>query len=88
MASVLATFSQFERRLIDQRTKDALAVEREQGVRLGRPRETFNIAIDRIQSLHRSGYRVAEIARKLNEEGVPTARAGRWHSPGVKRVLA
>ena len=28
MASVLATFAQFERRLIGQRTKDALAVKR------------------------------------------------------------
>jgi hypothetical protein len=39
MASVLATFAQFERRLIGQRTKDALAVKRAQGVVLGRPRE-------------------------------------------------
>ena len=28
MASVLATFAQFERRLIGQRTKDALAIKR------------------------------------------------------------
>src|SRR6478609_8875041 len=37
MANMLATFAQFERRLISQRTKDALAVKKEQGVRLGRP---------------------------------------------------
>lgn len=37
MASVLASFAQYERRLIGQRTRDALAVKREQGVRLGRP---------------------------------------------------
>ena len=37
MASVLATFAQFERRLIGQRTKDALAIKRAQGVVLGRP---------------------------------------------------
>ena len=37
MASVLAVFAQFERRLIGQRTRDALAVKRAQGVRLGRP---------------------------------------------------
>ena len=39
MANVLATFAQFERRLISQRTKDALAAKRAQGVRLGRPRQ-------------------------------------------------
>jgi DNA invertase Pin-like site-specific DNA recombinase len=33
----LATFAQFERRLIAQRTREALAVKRAQGVRLGRP---------------------------------------------------
>jgi DNA invertase Pin-like site-specific DNA recombinase len=35
MANVLATFSQFERRLIGQRTKEALAAKRAAGVRRG-----------------------------------------------------
>src|SRR5262249_26018227 len=34
MAHVLATFAQFERRLISQRTKEALAVKKAAGVRL------------------------------------------------------
>jgi DNA invertase Pin-like site-specific DNA recombinase len=37
MAHVLATFGQFERRLIGQRTKGALAAKKASGVRLGRP---------------------------------------------------
>src|SRR6266567_961706 len=37
MANVLATFAQFERRLIGQRTREALAIKRTEGVRLGRP---------------------------------------------------
>jgi len=36
MANVLAVFAQFERRLIGQRTREALAIKRQQGVRLGR----------------------------------------------------
>jgi DNA invertase Pin-like site-specific DNA recombinase len=88
MASVLATFAQFERRLIGQRTKDALAVKRSQGVRLGRPREITPAVIARIRELDRSGYRVSEIARILNQEGIPTPRNGRWHPPGVSRVLS
>src|SRR4051794_33684622 len=36
MANMLATFAQFERRLISQRTKEALAVKKAAGVRLGR----------------------------------------------------
>ena len=79
MASVLATFAQFERRLIGQRTKDALAVKRAQGVRLGRPREMSPETVERIHELHRSGLTPTAIARELNRQGVPTARGGRWH---------
>ena len=38
MASVVASVAQYERRLIGVRTKDAMAVKRSQGVRMGRPR--------------------------------------------------
>lgn len=36
MANVLAVFARFEQRLIGQRTREALAVKRSQGVQLGR----------------------------------------------------
>jgi DNA invertase Pin-like site-specific DNA recombinase len=38
MATMLATFATFERRLIGQRTRAALAERRAAGVKLGRPR--------------------------------------------------
>jgi len=37
MAHALATFSQFERRLIAKRTREAVAGKRKQGVEFGRP---------------------------------------------------
>ena len=37
MANVMASAAQWERRIIGQRTKDALAAKRAQGVKLGRP---------------------------------------------------
>ena len=80
--------AQFERRLIGQRTKDALAVKRAQGVRLGRPREISPETVERIEELHRRGLGAAAIARKLNEDGVSTPRRGRWHHPGITRVLS
>ena len=72
MASVLATFAQFERRLIGQWTRDALAVKRAQGVQLGRPREISEAVVERIRNLYETGLSVAGIARTLNEENVPT----------------
>jgi DNA invertase Pin-like site-specific DNA recombinase len=54
MAAVLATFAQFERRLIGQRTKSALEMKRVQGVQLGRldhyvdsPAHEFMVLLDR-----------------------------------------
>jgi DNA invertase Pin-like site-specific DNA recombinase len=49
MAHVLATFRQFERRLISQRTKEALAVKKAKGVRLGRPPTVPQKVVRRIQ---------------------------------------
>ena len=76
VANVMASVAEWERRVIGERTAAALAVRRAAGVRLGRPREVDEVAMARIRELHRSGYRVAEIARILNREGVATPRRG------------
>jgi DNA invertase Pin-like site-specific DNA recombinase len=88
MANVLATFAQFERRLISQRTKEALAVKRAQGVRLGRPRTMPASVRRRIEREREKGRSLSEIARRLNESGVPTAHGGAaWHASTVKAAL-
>jgi DNA invertase Pin-like site-specific DNA recombinase len=84
MASVLAVFSQFERRLIGQRTKEALAVKRAQGVRLGRPPALSDAVRARIREARTSGLTFAQIAATLNEERIPTAHGGnRWYASTV-----
>ena len=55
MANVLATFAPFERRLISQRTRQALAAKRAQGVRLGRPPKMSQYAIERIRRERAAG---------------------------------
>jgi DNA invertase Pin-like site-specific DNA recombinase len=88
MANILASFAEFERDLIGKRTKEALAVRRAQGVRLGRPPGPPSPAYDRITEMRRSGMTLAGIAHVLNTEGVPTSQGGkRWYPSTVRVIL-
>jgi DNA invertase Pin-like site-specific DNA recombinase len=88
MAHVLATFAQFERRLISQRTRDALAVKRQQGIRLGRPTTISPHLARRIRSMRSRGLTLQAICDKLNSEGVPTPRGGSaWRPTSLRAVL-
>ncbi len=87
-ANVLASFAQFERRLIGQRTKDALAVKRSEGVRLGRVRETPDDVVERIVRERSENASLRAIADGLNSDGIPTVRGGRcWWPSSVRAVL-
>jgi DNA invertase Pin-like site-specific DNA recombinase len=89
MAHVLATFAQFERRLIGQRTREALAQKRAQGVRLGRPRQLSGRVRSRIKRRRKAGASLTKIADELNRDRVPTAQGGRrWYASTVRAVLA
>jgi len=88
MAHILASFAQFERRLISQRTKDALAAKRAAGVRLGRPRQIADAVVADIVAMRESGLTLAAIATELNTRGVATAQGGaRWYPGTVAAVL-
>jgi DNA invertase Pin-like site-specific DNA recombinase len=65
MANVLAVFAQFERRLIGQRTTDALAAKRAAGVTLGRPQSLSSQIVDRIKAERAGGATLAAIAERL-----------------------
>jgi DNA invertase Pin-like site-specific DNA recombinase len=89
MAHVLATFAQFERRLIGQRTREALAQKKAQGVQLGRPRQLPKKVRTRIKRRRTAGKSLAAIADELNRDEVPTAHGGaRWYPSTVRAVLA
>jgi DNA invertase Pin-like site-specific DNA recombinase len=88
MATVLASFAQFERRLIGQRTKDALAELKAQGVQLGRPRLVTDDVVEYARQLRADGLTMRDIAERLNAEGVPTGTgAGQWFGATVSRLL-
>jgi DNA invertase Pin-like site-specific DNA recombinase len=88
IANVMATFAQFERRLIGQRTKDALAIRKKQGVKLGRPRSLPAEVVDRIAVERARGRSLRAIADGLNDDEVPTGHGGKkWHASTVKAVV-
>jgi DNA invertase Pin-like site-specific DNA recombinase len=88
MANVLASFAQFERRLISQRTKDALAIKKAQGVRLGRPRSLPDEVVQRISVERAEGRTLGAIAERLVGADVPTAQGGKtWYPSTVAAVL-
>jgi DNA invertase Pin-like site-specific DNA recombinase len=88
MANVLATFAQFERRLISQRTKDALAVKKAQGVRIGRPPVMPKGVVARISHMRTKGLSYRAIADRLNADGVPTAQGGKqWYPATVRSTI-
>ena len=87
-ANVLSVFAQFERRLIGQRTRDALAVKKAQGVRLGRPTTMPAAVRARIRAEHEAGRSLTAIAASLNTDGIATAQGGqRWHASTVRAAV-
>ena len=88
MANVLATFAQFERRLIGQRTRDAMAAKKAAGARFGRPRKVPQDVLERLRQEREQGHSYRAIADSLNAEGVPTAHGGaNWWPTTVQRIL-
>ncbi len=88
LTNVLASFAQFERRLIGQRTRDALAQRKAAGVRLGRPVSMPESVRQRIASQRQDGHTLQTIADGLNRDRLPTARGGScWRPSSVKAVL-
>lgn len=86
--SMMATFAQLERELIAVRTREALAVKKSQGVRLGRSTDTTNDVASRIVAMRNNGMTLRAIADTLNTEGVDTGRGGKaWYASTVKTVL-
>lgn len=85
---VVSAAAEYERRLIGQRTRDALAAKRATGVRLGRPSSTPAAVVARVVAERREGRSLPAIARGLESDAVPTARGGaRWYPATVAKLL-
>jgi DNA invertase Pin-like site-specific DNA recombinase len=88
LANLLASFAPFERRLLSQQIRQALARKRAEGVRLGRPPTMSPYAIERIKRERAAGHSLAAIANGLNTDRIPTAQGGhRWHPATISYTL-
>ena len=96
---IYAALAEQERNFISLRTKAALAMAKERGVKLGgaRPQANNRHEVLKAQAdaharkvldtivAHRNANRTyAEIAEELNRLAVPTARGGKWHNSTVQ----
>jgi DNA invertase Pin-like site-specific DNA recombinase len=89
MASVLAAMAEWERSIISQRTRDALAERKAAGVRLGRERVVDSGVVARIMLDTAEGWQPGAIARRLDMDGVATPAGGRrWYVSTVSRIIA
>ena len=91
-AHMLASFAQFEREIIGQRTKAALAEKKRQpGVRLGRAPGVPEAVVARIRRERAAGASLTAIAAGLTGEKVATAQRRRpdaaWYASTVRHVL-
>ena len=70
-------------------TIDLIGEMKRQGVKIGRPRSLSPRVRTRIRRMRGRGMTLEAIARKLNDEGVPTAQGGkRWYAATVRAIAA
>ena len=96
---IYAALAEQERNFISLRTKSALAMAKERGVKLGGARSQANKkhkvlkaqadaharkVLDTIIAHRNANRTYAEIAEELNRLAVPTARGGKWHNSTVQ----
>lgn len=93
---IFAALAQEERRLISERTRNALAEAKKRGVELGKNGRALAAkhrqeADDRAEALRpiimpmvEAGLSYSEIARRLNEQGIQTVNGRRFYAQQVK----
>lgn len=87
MLGNMAAAAEYERNLVSERTRAALAVKRAQGVRLGRPSILDRNVVARIVAERDAGRTWQWIADGLMADDVPTAQGGaRWYPASVRKV--
>jgi DNA invertase Pin-like site-specific DNA recombinase len=87
-AMMLVNFAQYERELISERTKAALAAKKLKGERIGRPRAVRPNVVRRIVQARNAGMSYDAIAQTLTDAKIPSP-LGRptWQPSTVRRIF-
>jgi site-specific DNA recombinase len=103
MRRIVDAFAEYERLLIQARTRAALAVKRTRGERIGDIPYGYGLAADRvhlepradeqetrrlIEGYRRAGLTLRAIGARLAARGILPRSGGRWHPQTVANVLA
>ena len=86
VANIMISLAQWERRVIGERTKAALAVVKSRGTPLGRRSNVDPETLRLIRMLRDGGRSYQGIADALTREGVDTAQGGKWHAATVRKL--
>lgn len=95
---MFATFAQYEREKISERTRLALAEKKKQGVKLGNPYLKYtshennrvtnnNKLVPYIKSLKKNGLSNRDIATRLNDEGYTTTTGKEFQNGTIDYLL-
>jgi len=86
-AHVVGAFAEYERQIISQRTRDAMAQAKGRGVHCGRRSQQSPDVVARVVAERMNGATWQGIADGLNADGIPTARGARgWRVSTVQGV--
>lgn len=86
VAQIMMVLAEWEREMIGERTRNALAVARSRGTPLGRPRGVEDETLRLIRALRDAGHSYGSVAAVLASQGVPTGQGGRWHAATVRKL--
>jgi DNA invertase Pin-like site-specific DNA recombinase len=87
MMNLLISVSQWERRVIGERTKAAMQHLKAQGKVIGRASFDDQITLARIAEERVQGRSYQEIAQGLTLDNIPSGRGGQWTAMTVRRML-
>ena len=86
VANIMISMAQWERRIIGERTKSALAAVKARGTHVGRKSGVDDETVRLIRILRESGRSWQQIADALTSNGVDTGQGGKWHASTVRKI--